>query len=466
MANASKVGIFVLVFFAMIIGAYQILGKSLFKREVDRYDVVIADAAGVVEGAKVLMAGVKIGSVLSVKLDGPNRARITLAIDKGVGIPVGSGAAIPTSLIGFGDNPIQIVPPAKQSSTILEPGAELVGVRLSPLQGIIPDTAATLEEVNKTLKATRKLIEDESLKTSITSLMSSSAATVEKFGALAQKIDGLLVDNRASLTQAIQSASLTMKEVQKTTAAIQEMASDPRWKDKIAGLLDTLTATAKSADDMVKGLDAFANDPAMQQSLKASVANAEAISASGSKIALSAEDIAKNGVVISEKVSTLMDKANDIAEQTQKLLDKLGGVLGKAPSGKVLEDFGVSLDLNRETKPNRWRTDLEATLPLGDQIVHLGLYDAFESNKITLQLSQPLASQARVRYGIYASKPGVGVDFRLAPKLSLRGDLFDINDPRLDLRAKYEFGKGFYGYIGLDRLFDRNAPTLGIGFRK
>lgn len=466
MQGAWKVGLLVVIFVGLLLGAYQMLGQSLFKKPTSRYDVLIADASGLAEGAKVLMAGVKVGTVSKVLLDSPTMARVVLAVDKGVKIPVGSGAAVAGSLIGFGDSPIQIVPPSKPSSRFMDPGSELVGVRLSPLADLLPDTKSTIEEVNKTLAATRKLIEDESLKKGLNDLMVSSNRTLTEFGNLASRIDGLVVSNQGTIQQAITNATAAMAEVQRTTASIQKLASDPQWKDKIAGLLDNLSSTTKKADELVTGLTAFANDPELKQALKNSVKNAEQITTSGTQIAANAAEMSKNGITITEKATVLMDKANEIADETKKLIEKFGGFINKTPGAGALGEISASMDLNRETKPNRWRTDAEVLIPYKDQRIHLGLFDSFESNRLTLQLSRPMGSNGWLRYGIYASKPGVGVDFKLAPKLFLRGDLFDINNPRADLRARYEFGKGFYGYLGVDRLLDRNAPTFGIGFRK
>ena len=106
------------------------------------------------------------------------------------------------------------------------------------------------------------------------------------------------------------------------------------------------------------------------------------------------------------------------------------------------------------------------SVPIKDSTLHLGLYDAFESDRLTAQLGRSVTSTFGYRYGVYASKPGLGVDFRLAPRLSLRGDAWDINDPRLDLRASYELGNGFLGWFGVDRVLKDNAITFGVGVRR
>ena len=81
-------------------------------------------------------------------------------------------------------------------------------------------------------------------------------------------------------------------------------------------------------------------------------------------------------------------------------------------------------------------------------------------------LGKNIGGGSEYRYGIYASKPGVGVDFQLSRNLKLKGDLYDINDPRLDLGVLYEFRDGLLGWLGVNRLFDRNAIFVGLGFRR
>jgi phospholipid/cholesterol/gamma-HCH transport system substrate-binding protein len=124
------------------------------------------------------------------------------------------------------------------------------------------------------------------------------------------------------------------------------------------------------------------------------------------------------------------------------------------------------MDLMRETNPGYWRTDVGLTFPLGDTTLNAGLYDAFGSNKLTVQLAKQATPKLQYRYGVYAAKPGVGVDYQLAPKVTLRGDMWDINRLRVDLRARYDFGNGIVGWVGVDSLFDRNAATIGIGIRR
>jgi hypothetical protein len=41
-----------------------------------------------------------------------------------------------------------------------------------------------------------------------------------------------------------------------------------------------------------------------------------------------------------------------------------------------------------------------------------------------------------------------------------------LNDPRFDLRFRYDFGGGLIGWFGMDRVFKDNAPFIGIGIKR
>jgi hypothetical protein len=44
--------------------------------------------------------------------------------------------------------------------------------------------------------------------------------------------------------------------------------------------------------------------------------------------------------------------------------------------------------------------------------------------------------------------------------------LFGLNNTRLDASFRYDFGRGITGWVGLERIFDRNAAMFGIGLKR
>jgi phospholipid/cholesterol/gamma-HCH transport system substrate-binding protein len=124
MQSAAKVGLLLVVFIGLLIGGYAMLGKSVFGTPADVYFVDLTDAGGVTAGTQVLMAGVQVGTVSEVKLIGPAKARMKLLLKKGVVLPEGTTLQLPTSLIGFGDNPVTLLP-SKSPGGPLSPGSTI-----------------------------------------------------------------------------------------------------------------------------------------------------------------------------------------------------------------------------------------------------------------------------------------------------------------------------------------------------
>jgi phospholipid/cholesterol/gamma-HCH transport system substrate-binding protein len=231
-------------------------------------------------------------------------------------------------------------------------------------------------------------------------------------------------------------------------------------------LLQQLNATAAKASDLITNLNNFVSDPKMQANLKSSLANVDKMTDSGTRIAANTETISKNGITLSQKAIELADKANAIADEAKTALQKISGFFNRGGSKTNLPRVEGHLDLIGQTDPDHVRTDLYGRFDIGKGFVEAGLYNAFESNKAILEMGSPFGRGNDFRYGIYASKPGLGVDFHLAPRVSLRGDMFDINKPQLNLRTQFDFGSGLVGWLGVERLFDRPTFVAGVGIRK
>ncbi|MBS1706172.1 MAG: MCE family protein [Armatimonadetes bacterium] len=477
MQNASRVGILVVLFAALLLGAYAVLQRSVFSPKTVRYFADFADAGGVTVGSKVLLAGVQVGQVAEVKLVSGTTARMTLQVQDGVQIPQGSVAVLPTALIGIGDRQVELTPPTKAQAGFIAPESILKGEQRSPLQAFAPDSGKTVDALNNTLNASTKLLQsmekvvsDESLKRDLQTLLQSSNQTAQNFGQLAQRFDQTLAQNQAALHGIV-------KNTQSVTRDLTEMSSTfAKYvkSGKLEGQMDTLVSDLSGALDqgtgLVSDLRALVNNPQMQGDLKGILANTRTMTETGTEIAVNTNKLIEKGLEVGENVNQLMIKANNLADQAGELFDevkkKLLGV-GASTGGVMggLKETQLSADLFRETDPNRWRTEVNLTIPAGkDKKIHFGLWDAFESNKLNAQLGHTVG-RSQLRYGVYASKPGVGADYELSKNWSVRGDIFGVNNPRFDFHTKLQMNKNLYGWLGIERIFDRNAPSIGIGFR-
>lgn len=467
MQSASKVGALVILFGAMLLGVYAVLQKSFFSKPTDPYFAVFPDAGGLTTGTSVLMSGVKIGSVKEIKLVKPGEARIELAILNEFKIPEGSTALLPTSLISIGDKELIIVPPAMIAGS-LTPGSTIMGSLQKPLDSILPESEATIAELNRTLVSVQKLLEDQQLKGGVKDLLATSKQTAAKFGDLAARIDSFVAQNQGQVAGLVKTTHASLMNLQAVSLEVKKVVTSGEYQGKAKELFDNLNAAVEQGKLLVTDLRSTVNDPEMKESLTKTLKNFETISESGTRISSDAELMAKNGVKISDETVLLMQKANKLASDVEELIQQFRNTVEKLEGkGKgFLPSVEAEAVVTRETSPGRTRADINFDFNIGQTKFMLGLYDAFESNKINAQLYKPMGSEMDLRYGVYASKPGVGVDYAIAPKLKLRGDLFGLNNPQLDFRMRYDFGSGISGWLGLERVFDRNSPSIGIGIRK
>lgn len=479
MGNAARVGLFVTVFIGLLIGAYAVLGRSLFNAATTRYFADFNDVAGVTPGTRVLLAGVKVGQVEAVTLTDSRTARLTLAVNPDVKLPGGTRAVINSSLIGFGDQPVLLEPGT--SPNALGKDAVIPGLKAGPLDNILPGSQTAVEEVTAILKEVRSLIGDPQLKSDLKALVANSQITAKEFGAVAARVDRLIAANEGQLSLALRRGTDALANVQLLTARVANLLKEDGMTADVEKLLAQLMETAKKADRLVADMNRLVADPSLGKTTgniadisetgKGIAENVKTITETGKSIATNTEKMTQNGVKITENITDLtertkkvLDGAVEIEQRVNRILDTFEKRLGGA--GPKLPPIQTRMDISRETEPRHIRTDFSARIPLKEGFVDFGVYDAFERNRITLQIGQPVSPQLTYRYGIFAGKPGLGVDYQLSPKWSIRNDVWDLNNPRFDTRLQVEFGKGLYGWAGLDRTFRSNSPVFGIGIQR
>jgi len=471
MQSAWKVGGLVVIFAAMMMGVFAVLKSSIFAQPTDTYYVRFADAGGLSSGAEVLLAGVAIGKVESVTLADDGTARAKLSIEQGRQITKDIVAVLPTGFISLGDRQVLLERKSNESgvyspNNITDP---IPGGIKGPLEDIFPDTESTMQELNKTMVAFQNLLGDKELKDGLIGVMKSGEQTATKFGNLADSLGGTLNRNGDEIDALMTSMVATMKNMQEVTAEINEFAGSGKMQAQAEQLLTTMNSAAKQGELLVGDLREYTNDPTVKENLTSTLDNFKTMSDSGVNIAKDAELMTKNGVEISEQTKQLMTKANKLADEVEKLIGDVKGAVQKfGPAGatSLIPAVEIESDLTYQQEPGRLRADVNLTIPAGKEKIVLGLYDAFETNKLNVMFQRALNDKADLRYGVYASKPGVGVSYAFAPNTWLKGELFGLNDPQFDLRLKRQINRNIHGWLGIEDVFGTRSPSIGIGIKK
>jgi len=303
---------------------------------------------------------------------------------------------------------------------------------------------------------------------------------MDEFGKTASSVNTLLTSNQTTLSQTMKDASATMANIKGMTNELLAMSKEGKLQGDLKATLTNIREASEQGNKMIAEMSKLVSDPDLQAAIKSSATNIKTMTDSGVKMAANGEAIAKNveemtkdAPEITRKMNELMSKANDLAAKMNEIADDVKGavkkVTGGIGGGPLVSPipFETRFDLIQETKPNFTRTDFAVVFPdkKGDS-VQVGLYNAFEGNKLIAQLGKKIDDRFQLRYGIFASKPGFGVDYSFGPKASLRADVFSLNDPRFDVRLRYSFGKDVFGWFGMDRIFKDNAPSFGFGIKR
>ncbi|QYK54177.1 MAG: MCE family protein [Fimbriimonadaceae bacterium] len=471
MQSAWKVGGLVVIFAAMMMGVFAILKSSIFAQPTDTYFVRFADAGGLNSGAEVLLAGVSIGKVESVTLAEDGTARAKLSIEHGRTISKDIVAVLPTGFISLGDRQVLLERKGTLTGTYSPNNIDdpIPGAIKGPLEDIFPDTESTMQELNKTMVAFQNLLGDKELKDGLIGVMKSGEQTADKFGKLADSLSGTLNRNGDEIDALMTSMVAAMKNMQEVTAEINAYAGSGKLQAQADQLMTTMNSAAKQGELLVSDLRTYTSDPTIKDNLTGTLENFKSMSDSGVNIAQDAELMAKNGVEISDQTKQLMTKANKLADEVERLIEDVKGAVQKFGSGggqSLIPEVNIESDLMYQSEQQRLRADVNLVIPAGREKLVLGLYDAFESNKLNVQFERALNERTDLRYGVYASKPGVGVSYAFAPNTWLKTELFGLNDPQFDIRLKHRFNQTIHGWVGIEDIFGRNSPAIGIGIKR
>jgi len=468
MQSAWKVGIFVLVFAALLFAAYSIVGNSLVRKPTDTYFAIMEDIGSIDPGSAITLSGVGIGSVDSVKLLGPNQVQLKLAIDEGTYIPKDVRIGSSSSLLSLSEEKIKLVSDLGAKAGRLPVGGTIYLKKGSLLSSVLPEGEETFRELNLTLKATRELLSDPALKAGLTDLMSGTKETLASLDTVLVETRGMIAENRGTLRSVVVNAAAAVSDMRNGIKAVMAQVEEADLPENIRKIMASLERTSAQAEGLVAEMNAFVTDPAMRTALSNTVANMEELSARGVDIAENTKAMTEDGKVITTKAIELADQAQEIATEAKGLLEKLSGFLGVLPTGGTkLSRPELTLETGRNFDVDRFSTNAFIDYPLNPTAsIFAGIYDATETNRLTVQYAQNFRNDARLRYGVYASKPGIGVDFNPTPRVNITGDLFDPNDLTFNVRARYLISNGVYGWLGVNRMFDGNQALIGVGVKR
>ncbi|HYH47480.1 MAG TPA: MlaD family protein [Thermoanaerobaculia bacterium] len=468
MATAVKVGVFAticLIVLALLI--WNIEDLNPFGPEGQHVEAVFDSVAGLDDKATVRVAGVRVGRVDGVGLDG-RRARVRLLLERPLGLTQGTYARI-ANLGLLGDKYVELVP-GPENAPALPPNAVLRGETPPSFD----DAMAKLEDIGTSIQQVTGSLSGSLGGGGIERLLTSLEATSEE-------IRGLVAENRATVGSTVRNfdaASATLaRELPRLAGQMERAVS------QIAQLVEANRGNVDAS---------MANVRTLTEKLQTSVDNLNQISG---KIASGEGTIGK--LVNSEEgynevISTL--------DSIQGGVETLSGTIGAIQKFKLDLDLhgyylqdqeeslsGLNITIDPQDGKRLYRAGI-ANTPQGDtkrktQVITTTLPDGTTETEtietITNEDDRVLTGlfgyrtpqDLRLWAGIIESTGGAQVEYPLLDKrlwLSLEAFDFDRDDdldPHLRFTTRWQFHPNLYIVGGYDDALENDSLFLGGGIR-
>jgi phospholipid/cholesterol/gamma-HCH transport system substrate-binding protein len=465
-----KVGVFAtlgIIILAVLIWKIEDLNPFAVKGQ--RVDAVFRSVAGLDDKASVRVAGVRVGRIDGVGLDGTH-ARITLALDKPLALTVGTTARV-SSLGMLGEKYVELIP-GPPDAPPLPPNAVLVGT--TP-----PGFDEAMEKINN-------------------------------IGASIQQLTGSLSggDVGGNFNRLVSDIQLTSAEIRMLVAENRaNVASSIRNFDQLSATL--ARELPRLADQMNRTLQQISQVVEENRGdLKGSVGNARELTA---KLQTSADNLNKISDKIASGEGTIGKLVNDEKAYNEVLstLDSIkGGVQTLSGTLGAVNKFKIDLDMQGYYLPDpeesltSFRLDIDpqdgkrlyrggiVSSPSGKrrektETVTVTGPDGIPVTTTTTKLTQEKTYtatgllgyrapyDARLFAGIIEGKGGAEIEYPLPvldKKLWLTFDAFDFNRPNdlaphLRLLGRYQFHPNLYLVGGYDDFLENDSLFLGGGIR-
>jgi ABC-type transporter Mla subunit MlaD len=476
----AKVGAVVLL--AGTLGYYLYTTLAHIRSDSYLVRLQVTDTQGLGSQSIVRMQGVNVGEVASVDLDKDNQPIIYLAIKKRYRIPVNYRFKI-TSGILITAAQVQILPPASGANSetkLATDGTAVVKSEpapTSPLASISPELQQSLTKLNQTFEVVTAKFDDAYKKIDV--VLDQTQQLMKTANKIASSTNGVISDPRLkeSLIASLQNVKATTDDAHQMTSQLRRDMDDligsskGNLKDlgtKLASLLDHLDGTVQDVNTVVQKLTEQVTDPHLQQSLQDTADLARGTLARFNQIASDIHTLTGDPELQGDlkrsvaSLANMTDKGTHAVQKVDQLLGSITGANGK-PRVPSLPKFDITASVGEQLNPSRMRIDLNARAAMGKRgLLDFGFYDLGQDTRLNLQAGTRISDKFDLRYGLYASKLGAGLDYQLNPTTSFRADVWDTNRLRLDVRGQVRVNKNASFWIGSDNIFRTPIPMVGV----
>lgn len=478
MKSLVKVGIFAtlcLVVLAFLI--WKIEDLNLFGVKGQHLHAIFDSVAGLDDKASVRIAGVRVGQVDGVGLEG-TKARVTLVLDKPIPLTVGTTARI-ANLGLLGEKYVEIVP-GPPNAPALPPNATLAGV--TPPS--IDDAMAKLSDIGSSIQKVTGQLAGSDVGGGISRLLADIQLT-------SAEIRALVAENRANVASSV-------GNIRDLTATLAREL--PRLANQTQAALDQISALVQENRGNVSA--SLGNIRELTEKLQTSADNLNKISGTIASGKGTIGKLVNDEKAYNDVISTLDSIQGGVKDLSESLggfnkfqvgLDVHGYYLAKGQGLNGQTDqrslSAFQMDIDPQDSKHLYRVGVTSspfgrhqektqtitvTSPSGlTETTTIDTQTAEQSYGVTGLFGYKAPKDIRLYAGIIEGTGGAQIEYPLPVldrHLLVSFEAFDFGRPdnqraHLRLQGRYQFAPNLYLLGGYDDILEHHSLFLGGGIR-
>ncbi len=437
--NSMKVGIMVFIALFFMAATVFIIGDIQFFNK--RYNITVkfTHVDGLLEGAKVTYAGVKVGKVESINIKG-GKVFVQASITDKIKVPVSAHFTIDTSGL-MGEKYLGIdVDPEDTESVILTDGREVTGTDPMRLSKLLSEGDQIMVKLKGSMDSVHKILSDDkvidsargvvinayevslsaknvmaSFEDRIEGIQDNIEELIKNFGDVGRAFSMLIDDNKANIHDLIQN----YKDV---GGEIYEVINDN--KKNVTAMISSFKKTGESLNKILTNIEDNGNTA---EKIKEILENFRNTSKNAEKVSESIYNIFKDGTVEAELKSSV--------KSISKVAKKADSFLSSFKNTALKLVYTCRMDKNDKKTHNDMAVKINTS---GDNLFLVGARDIGNKNYADVQFCLNSDKRLTKRMGLIKSKVGFGVDYKWKPNMLYSVDFIDTQNTQVETTSVYK----------------------------
>lgn len=521
MPSEAKVGVF-FVIAILLVGTIAVYLGDFWSRYTS-YSVTVffKDAQGLLAGAEVRLSGVRIGKVLSVTLvDDPaflgRPAAVQMGIGRGYRIYRTDNFLIQQGAL-LGDKYVEVRRTIAKPREALDAGAKVAGQESASMESLAEEARGLVREATVAVRAVQAAVVSTLNQQAIRGILDNVLRATSKADAVAAQALQLAIYLRQSAAQTAPEVAAMAKNLARASESVQRTAqlveatiatsplpgelaqaganvrqatedfaaisqnlaavfADPQTRNKLDSLLANLHQSSVDLSKTMARVEALLADQQLEADVRATVSKLRESAESLARLTAHTEELLtdpeltedirgtiKSARVAAESGAAAAAKADASLDRVDRTMDRLSEATRAFRPVEARSRATLSGNTGSGLRFD-WDLDLQYGSDRND-FWRVGAHDIGDAERLDLQRSFPLGTGARGRVGIFANKLGVGYDFWQDRRLGIEAELWDPDDPRLDLRGVYQVTPKADLLFGLEGIGAGTDPFVGLRYR-